>query len=90
MGVPELQVLGGQILGVTPEQTRKAQMSVAHHAVDAADCAELLAMLGLDKPVEAAESAVADPGVPAYRGEGPQKRRRAQRATRAGSGRSTR
>lgn len=90
MGVPELQVLGGQILGVTPEQQQKAQRSVAHHATDAADCAELLAMLGLDTRVTAAEIAADAPGVPTYRGEGAQVRRKAQRATRAGSSRSAR
>lgn len=36
--------------GVTPEQIRRAQLSVAHHATSAADCAELLDMLGLRDP----------------------------------------
>ena len=33
--------------GIAPEQIRRAQLTVAHHATNAADCAELLDMLGL-------------------------------------------
>lgn len=32
---------------IIAERQRKAALAVAHRAVDAADCAELLAMLGL-------------------------------------------
>lgn len=32
----------------TPWEERRAARTVAHHAIDAEDCAELLEMLGLD------------------------------------------
>lgn len=90
MDIPELFTAAGSVPVITPEQYRRARLSVAHHAVDADECAELLAMIGLDGPVPGPESAADGSGVPEYRGDGVQKRRRAQRASRAGSGRSTR
>jgi len=90
MDIPELFTAAGSIPEITPEQYRRARLSVAHHATDADDCAELLAMIGLDTPAKGSESAADGSGVQTYRGDGVQKRRRAQRAIRAGSGRSAR
>lgn len=90
MGIPELSTQAGTIPALTDEQRHRARLSIAHHALDAADCAELLAMVGLDTPETGPESAADGSGVPTYRPDGVQKRRRAQRAIRAGSGRSAR
>lgn len=90
MDIPELFTAAGSVPQITPDQHRRARLSIAHHAVDADDCAELLAMCGLDTPAKGPESAADGSGVPTYRTDGVQKRRRAQRAIRAGSGRSAR
>lgn len=94
MDIPELFVAAGAIPTITPEQHRRARLSVAHHATDADECAELLAMIGLDKPATAPEIAADGSGVPEYRGDGVGAHRtrvgRRTRATRAGTGRSSR
>jgi len=43
-------VAGMTPLTIAPEQIRRAQLTVAHNARDAEDCAHLLNMLGLDAP----------------------------------------